>query len=201
MKKWEYVLIGLSAGIVIGVIISATFVSLSIDKNKLIDWNKVFTVIEEPEVEVNSKYPNLNSEEYLYIQSLCEAMNVNMDLVIGILFTENPGMKVDATHLNQNGTIDIGLFQLNDRYLWSTFVPAYWVAEVEFDPFNWKHNSFVAISHISYLKQRMKSDKLTILSYNCGIGAVINNAVPESSYRYLEQVNSYVELFNLVEEK
>ena len=200
MKKWEYVLIGLAAGLVAGGLIIVSAISMRIDKNKLVDWNKVFTVVEET-VEIESKYPGLNSEEYLYIHSLCEAMNVNMDLVIGILFTENPGMKVDATHLNQNGTVDIGLFQLNDRYLWSTFVPAYWVAEVEFDPFNWKHNSFIAISHISYLKQRMKSDKLAVLSYNCGIGAVINNTVPESSYRYLEQVNSYMELFNLVEEK
>ena len=44
---------------------------------------------------------------------------------------ENPDQDPYATHNNANGTIDVGLFQLNDRYLYTDFVPNYWDKDEE----------------------------------------------------------------------
>ena len=141
-----------------------------------------------------TKYNFLNGDVAIYIESLCEELNLDSDLVVAILMQENPSFDVNAINKNTNGTIDCGLFQLNDKYLWTVFKKAYWMDDVELDPFNWKHNSFIAIHHINYLAKKLKVVDDVIMAYNCGAGAVMNHKVPQTTKIYLNKVKNNMKL-------
>lgn len=146
------------------------------------------------EVEEPGKYPFLNSQLSKYICNLSEELGIDSDLVVAILMNENPEFNPDVIHRNENGTNDLGLFQLNDRYCYTTFVESYWDMDVEFNPYNWKHNAFIALHHIEYLQSRLKVQDDVIMAYNGGIGAVINNQIASSTYYYLARVKNNLRL-------
>ena len=137
-----------------------------------------------------SKYKFIDSSISDYICDLCNELSLDSDLVVAILMVENPEFNKDAVHRNENGTIDVGLFQLNDRYLWTTFKDSYWFDNVELDPFNWKHNAYIAIHHLEQLQKRLKVTDDVIMAYNCGIGAVMNGNVPAATKVYFCKVNN-----------
>lgn len=139
-------------------------------------------------------YPFLKKEVSDYICSLCTELRIDSDLVVAHLMVENPNFDPDAVNRNQNGSQDLGMFQLNDSSLYSTFIKAYWDIDVEFNPFNWKHNTFIACHFIQDLNESLKVQDDAIMAYNCGIGKVMNNKVPASTYRYLASVKNNLTL-------
>lgn len=142
------------------------------------------------EIEIESgKYDFLPKEVSDYICLLGNELEVDTDLAVSILLKENPQLIFDATHKNSNGTIDVGLWQLNDKYLWSRFVPKYWKLESEFDPFNWKMNTFIALHLIADLSKSLKVKNDIIMAYNCGTTAVMTGNIPDSTKAYLASVN------------
>jgi len=138
----------------------------------------------------NPKYKFLEPELSDYICELCINLELDSDLVVARLMVENPEFNPDAIHKNDNGTIDCGLWQLNDRYLWTTFKNNYWFDNVELDPFNWKHNTYIALHHMKYLQDKFKVQDDAIMAYNCGDGAVMSGNIPDSTYSYLIQVKN-----------
>lgn len=136
------------------------------------------------------KYKFLSSEISNYVCELSNELQLDPDLVVAILMTENPEFNPEATHRNENGTIDVGLFQLNDYYLWSTFKKDYWFENIELNPFNWKHNTYIALHHIQFLQGRLKVIDDVVMAYNGGIGAVMNGEVKPSTYVYLAKVKN-----------
>ena len=135
------------------------------------------------------KYEFLPMEISDYICLLGEQLNIDTDLAVCILLKENPQLITDAVHTNTNGTVDVGLWQLNDKYLWSRFVPKYWQFESEFDPFNWKMNTFIALHLIADLTKNLKVKDDVIMAYNCGTTAVMTGNIPPSTVNYLASVN------------
>lgn len=128
-----------------------------------------------------------------YICDLSAELELDSDLVVARLMVENPEFNPNAIHINENGTIDVGLFQPNDKYLWTTFKDRYWFDNVELDPFNWKHNTYIALHHMKYLDEKFKVQDDAIMAYNCGEGAVMNGTIPQSTYIYLAKVkNNYM---------
>jgi len=146
------------------------------------------------------RYQFLNKQLSDYICDLSSELDINPDLVVSILMVENPEFNTDAVHKNENGTVDCGLFQLNDRYVWTTFKTAYWFDNIELDPFNWKHNAYIAMHHIKSLQDQLKLTDEVIMSYNCGIGAVMNGTVPAATKVYLAKVKNNMVLLKGVEE-
>lgn len=71
-----------------------------------------------------------------------------------------------------------------------------WQMDIEFNPFNWKHNAFLAMHHIEYLSSRLKIQDEIIMAYNCGEGAVMRNEIPESTKIYLSRVKNNLKLLN-----
>ncbi|MBR6401832.1 MAG: transglycosylase SLT domain-containing protein [Eubacterium sp.] len=140
------------------------------------------------------KYDFIDGKIAAYIESLCLELEIEPDLMFAVLMVENPEFDPEAIHRNENGTIDCGLFQLNDRYIWTTFKDSYWIDGVELDPFNWKHNSYLAIHHIKYLYDKLKITDEVIMAYNCGIGAVMNDNVPASTRVYHAKVKNNMKL-------
>ena len=138
----------------------------------------------------NPKYKFLEPELSDYICELCSNMELDSDLVVARLMVENPEFNPDAIHKNENGTIDCGLWQLNDRYLWTTFKERYWFDNLELDPFNWKHNTYIALHHMKYLQDKFKVQDDAIMAYNCGDGAVMSGNIPDATYSYLIKVKN-----------
>lgn len=145
---------------------------------------------EEVQTEELHRYQFLQKDVSDYICSLSDELEIDSDLVVAILMAENPEFDPEAVHRNTNGTIDCGLFQLNDRYIWTSFKDAYWFDNIELNPFNWKHSSFLAIHHIAYLTKKAKVTDEVIMAYNCGVGAVMSGAVPETTKAYLKKVKT-----------
>ena len=145
---------------------------------------------------IETKYDFIDKRKAIYIEELCKSENVNSDLVFGHLMKENPTFDEFAINRdNINGSVDIGLFQLNDYYLWTDFVPRYWIKGVDFDPFNWKHNAYIAVHHIAWLQKNLKVEDDVIMAYNCGLNAVINDRIPTSTKEvYLVEVRNNMNL-------
>jgi hypothetical protein len=132
-------------------------------------------------------------DEYLVLQ--CREVGVPVGVAKAILLQENPLMDPRALHWNNNGSVDMGLFQLNDAFLYSDFVPRFWRFDV---PFLWDnpfHSIYVAVRHIKWLYQRFpqrvpaQSMAFSVaLAYNCGLTRVRSGNVPISSAEYAIRV-------------
>ena len=175
------------------VILNIVFYNLGKRSNK--EKIAIDLVVPESEYEEEPhKYGFLKKELSDYICELAAKTGVNSDLIVAILMVENPEFDSEAVNHNGNATVDCGLFQLNDRYLWTTFKDSYWFDNVELDPFNWKHNTYIAVSHIEYLLNTLKVQDDAIMAYNCGIGAVMNGNIPPASKVYLAKVKLNMKL-------
>lgn len=149
---------------------------------------------DNPPEEADVRYKFLEPKISHYIEALCQELGVDPDLAVAILMAENPQFDPNAVNRNQNGSIDCGLFQLNDRYIWTVFKNDYWIEEVELDPFNWKHNCFVAVHHISALLKKLKVMDDAVMAYNCGAGAVMGGRIPPATRIYLAKVKNNLRL-------
>lgn len=192
MKKW--IIASLCGLIVILLFMIVGLLSFNAGKKKSKVIAVDFTVNEENEGDGTWTYPFLKKELSDYICALCNEMEMDSDLIVAILMKENPEFDPEATHKNENGTIDIGMFQLNDRYIWTTFKDSYWFDNVELDPFNWKHNTYLAVHHIEYLQKQLKVMDDVIMAYNCGIGAVMNGNIPDRTRAYYANVKLNMKL-------
>jgi hypothetical protein len=142
------------------------------------------------------KYKFLPAELSDYIVRMCTELEIDPDLAVAILMQENPEINLDAIHRNENGTMDLGLWQLNDKYLYTTFANNFWkFEEVELNAFDWKHNTFVALHQIEWLQSRLKLFDDIVMGYNAGISAVMNRTIPDSTKIYLCRVKNN---FNLL---
>ena len=182
--------------IVIDLAVAAASFTLGFKLNrskKSYDFNKVIFI---PETE-NPKYTFLEPELSNYICALCDGLKLDPDLAVAHLLVENPEFNPDAMHKNDNGTVDLGLFQLNDKYLWTTFKNDYWSDNVDLDPFNWKHNTYIALHLMADLNKEFKVQDDAIMAYNGGRGAVMNGTVKPRTITYLKEVkNNYMLLKN-----
>lgn len=148
---------------------------------------KLETDIREP------KYKVMPAALSNYICDLSAELKIDSDLVVAILMVENPEFNPDAiSRPNQNGTLDLGMFQLNDYYLWTEFKEDYWFENIDLNPFNWKHNTYIAMHHIKYLQDKFKVQDDVILAYNGGKSAVMNGTIKPSTYNYLKKVQNNI---------
>ncbi len=186
----KYLFIGFFIFLVLSLCVASFSLGFILNRSKKsYDFNNVLFI---PKTE-NPKYTFLEPELSDYICFLSDGLKLDSDLVVARLMVENPEFNPNAIHINENGTIDIGLFQPNDKYLWTTFKDRYWFDNVELDPFNWKHNTYIALHHMKYLDEKFKVQDDAIMAYNCGEGAVMNGTIPQSTYIYLAKVkNNYM---------
>lgn len=148
-----------------------------------------------------NKYSDfLDDEKAEYIVNLCEDFKLDTDLVIAILQKENPTLKTDAvSKMNENGSVDLGLFQLNSMslYEWG-FLENWWKEKTmgEFDPANWKHNAYIAIKYIEDLTETFGENNAYHIAaaYNAGSQKAWNNYTNNKNGIQLPQstVENYV---------
>lgn len=90
-------------------------------------------------------------------------------------------------HMNSNGTYDIGLMQLNSRYL-EEFVDKYWDKEEHFDVYSASHNMFIGASILVELHGKLGTWERAVKAYNTGIGSVLRGKRTESANKYYDRV-------------
>lgn len=193
MKTWQKVCIiagNFLLAIGLSMILSSFYTRQATLREIGLVSDKFLTVYEEPVVVENfeNKYSFfLDDEKAQFIVGLCEDFSVNSDLVVAILMKENPTLISDVVGKpNKNGTVDLGLFQLNDRCLFQKggFLEMFWPADFpDFDPMNWKHNSYVAVRLIDDLTRTFgtSAHENIAAAYNCGAGRVFSGEIPTST--------------------
>ena len=188
IKKTDVIIgsICLFLALMIGVAVLGYSIGAKKEKKIAVDFTvRTFSVDErEP------RYKIMPAEVSNYICDMCDELGMDSDLTVARLMVENPEFNPEATHRNENGTIDVGLFQLNDYYLWTTFKTRYWFDNIQLDPFNWKHNTYIALHHMKYLDDKFKVQDDAIMAYNCGEGNVMNGTIPSSTVVYLAKVKN-----------
>jgi hypothetical protein len=114
------------------------------------------------------------------------------NIALALLKEENSRYDPFADHYNETSdSHDLGLFQINDRFIETDFIPRYWKSDEPFDVFDAESNAFVALSHLKYLLHRFDHDVLdAVRAYNGGESAVASNSLkPRTvsySYRIME---------------
>lgn len=167
------------------------------ERKKSTEKDKTILMLgDNPPEETDVRYKFLEPKVSHYIEALCQELELNPNLAVAILMAENPKFDPAAVNKNLNGSVDCGLFQLNDRYIWTVFQNDYWIENVELDPFNWKHNCFIAIHHIAALQKKLKVLDDVIMAYNCGAWAVMAGRIPYSTTLYLAKVKNNFQLLN-----
>ena len=147
----------------------------------------------------------IKDEVSFYIIETCKSLNFDSDIVVSILLEENPEQNFYTLNKNNNGSVDCGLFQLNSKYI-TYFANKYWAfdkfsdleEDLEFDVFNWQHNTWMAIHLLKDLYDSFDKDigKMA-MAYNAGISKVLNNNIPETTKVYKTEVlNNYKMLKN-----
>lgn len=186
IKPLIILIIILSVILVSSLVVTAYLAGRKHEKKVAVDFTVQTFVKDERE----PKYKFLPIEVSNYICDMCDELVMDSDLTVARLMVENPEFNPEATHRNENGTIDVGLFQLNDYYLWTTFKTRYWFDNIQLDPFNWKHNTYIALHHMKYLDDKFKVQDDAIMAYNCGEGNVMNGTIPASTITYLAKVKN-----------
>lgn len=188
--------------LIILIIIGCFFIGYSIGKHFESIKMKKIVYVDFISEEIETQQENIHKYKFLpaelsdYIVRMCVELEIDPDLAVSILMQENPEINLNATHKNENGTIDLGLWQLNDKYLYTTFANNFWKFEdVELNAFDWKHNTFIALHQIEWLQSRLKLFDDIVMGYNAGIGAVMNRTIPDSTKIYLCRVRNN---FNLL---
>ena len=123
--------------------------------------------------EISSPYLN-------YLKEICIEEDMPYEIMLAIGIVES-NFKMINSSVNRDKSFDIGIFQLNSRYL-SYFVEKYWDNEVKFNPYNPQHNIRIAVRHMRTLHLQLKSWELCIRAYNVGARAVWASIYSGQSY-------------------
>ena len=122
----------------------------------------------------NSYGTFIDDDMSFFINECSSSFGVDVNLVVSILEQENPLLVFDAVSKpNKDGTVDVGLFQLNDKYLYAKdgFLDKYWDTSLgEFNASNWKHSTYVAIKLIGDLEKMFGEGNIFWIAcaYNAG---------------------------------
>jgi hypothetical protein len=108
---------------------------------------------------------------------------IPLGLLESIAFAESGFNPAALSPSRADGFRDHGMFQFNGKYLgW------YKAAYGDFDPMNLDEAAHIAAQHLRFLYDYYGHWPTACLAYNAGIGAVDNDKIPDSSYRYLIKI-------------
>lgn len=158
-----------------------------------------YTVDIEPYKALLTKFDVPQHLQQTVIQ-LAYEYNIKPTIAIGLfqiesLWTKHPNyLTTYSNRINKNGTFDLGLGQLNTRYL-NYFENRYYNPELlnrlnylvtdKFNVFDDIQNMQVSLAYLSYLQEYFDNDiHLALIAYNCGMGNVLRDTIPLHSIKY-----------------
>lgn len=137
----------------------------------------------------------LDDDLQKYIYEITEEYDMDYTVVLAIIWTENNSFDVNAMHKNSNGTVDMGLMQLNSKYKnWQAELAG--INKCEFNAYNPHHNIQAGVGILNYYKEYwlnkgISEDQIfnhTVNSYNmghAGFGKYVNKH--KKTTRYYDQ--------------
>ena len=115
------------------------------------------------------------------ILKACDREGIPPSLAFALAYTESR-FKSTARNVNKNGSVDRGLFQLNDR----SFPQL-----EEQDFFNIDVSARYGMKHLNFCRRIAKDDLLAVAMYNAGVARVKNNQTPKSTLLYVSNIAKY----------
>ena len=143
----------------------------------------------------SNKPDTLKEEYYDIIVNISKEENVPLEVILAIITTENVTYNINATYKNTNGTVDMGLCQINSSYV-EYFAKVYNIENL--DPYNVSDAVTFVARHMKYLSDYGKthynlSDSDSYIfaagAYNRGLGGECKY---RNMYDYKEKfINNY----------
>lgn len=109
--------------------------------------------------------------------------------LLAIVHTESRWTETAVSSPNWNGSQDVGMLQINDRYV-KYFVEKYGFSY--FDPFNGHHSLELAAAHLDFLYRNTDNVEDAVVAYNIGLSAFKQGRRPESGRQYLHKVRRHL---------
>jgi soluble lytic murein transglycosylase-like protein len=138
---------------------------------------EVFIVKNMADINITNKTTTIDVKKEVdvlhLIRTNCEKYNVPYYLALALCKRES-GINPDAININVDGSKDIGLFQLNNRYF----------SEKESKKI--ESNVETAIKHLSELYKQSKSWFIALVKYHRG-----NKPTDDDTIKYLEDIINY----------
>lgn len=117
----------------------------------------------------------------LNILEAADRENIPLTLAFALAHTESRYHSY-AVNTNVNGSIDRGLFQLNDRSF----------PQLEDDDFfSPKVSAQYGMRHLRFCRNIAKDDLIAVAMYNAGVTRVKNNQTPKSTLAYVSKISAY----------
>lgn len=107
--------------------------------------------------------------------------DIPLSLAFALCHTESRFNRY-AYNLNTNGSIDRGLFQLNDRSFPHLGESDFYAAET---------SARVGMKHLRFCMNVAGNDLTAVAMYNAGVNRVRNDQTPASTLRYVSRIASY----------
>lgn len=117
----------------------------------------------------------------LAIMKEADKNDISLSLAFALAHTESE-FKPRAVNTNKNGSIDRGLFQLNNKSFPNL---------KEEDFFNPEVSAKYGMSHLRYCLDAAGNEIAALAMYNAGTGKVRNNATPQITLNYVSKIDSY----------
>lgn len=132
-------------------------------------------------------HPSTDAALKKLVDAIAKESGVPPKLVRSIIQQESE-WDVDNISRNKNGTKDMGLMQLNSRYI-DYYKKLFWKSDKPFNPLSAKDNATIGIRYLAHLiKYYHGNTDLAVQAYNCGPTAVDAGKIPASTIAYLARV-------------
>lgn len=115
------------------------------------------------------------------ILEAAERENIPLTLAFALAYTESR-FKTTAVNRNVNGSIDRGLFQLNDRSFPDLEIADFFSPQV---------SAQYGMRHLRFCRSVAKDDLVAVAMYNAGVTRVKNNQTPKTTISYVSQIARY----------
>lgn len=112
------------------------------------------------------------------------------ELLIAVALVESSGNE-SAINYNRDGSYDVGLFQLNSKFL-DYYVEKFWDTSTPFDPYNGEHSIILGSRYLAWLIETTGSLEKGVIAYNVGIGSVIAEKRVLAQAQYFSKVTKTV---------
>ena len=156
---------------------------LVVDTKKKDDCGLVLYRQPQSKIAVEWFYSRITNDKEISssILQYADMYNIPLSLAFALAYTESR-YNVNAIHVNTNGTVDRGLFQLND----SSFPK---ISEIDF--YNADVSARYGLSHLRFCLNTAGNEIAALAMYNAGTGSVKKNSTPQITLNYISQIENY----------
>lgn len=124
------------------------------------------------------------------VESSARKHAVPILLLVALIEVES-GWNPRAVNKNRNGTKDLGIMQLNNKYL-EYYTWKFWDGS-KLDPFDYNTNIEVGTAVLRYLYNLTGSWEDAIVAYNCGYTTYKKGKIPSTTRKYKETILARIE--------